>query len=221
MAAVLAFLGTFLLSLFVALLAGLQLADHFRATEKFIAVMLAIAAYTFASVVLLGITYSAARTRGAITAMAWLLALGACILVTVPDGLELYRGRRLEDFTIERKDVEVALQFLVPALLAVLLQWGFVRRRWLRAQGLEDLSRWPWFTTAIAGLAILNPVGLEWVEAALRRPADWSTRQFMALATMAAAAALIVPAFLEYYIRERLLRRRLGSPAGGTLSAAR
>ena len=107
----LAFLGTFLLTLFVALLAALQLADHFRATEKFIAVMLAIAAYTFASVVLLGITYSAARTRGAITAMAWLLAVGACILVAVPDGLELYRGRRLEDFTIERKEVEVALQF--------------------------------------------------------------------------------------------------------------
>ncbi len=42
MSAFLAFLGTFLLSLFVALLAALQLADYFAATEEFALVLMAL-----------------------------------------------------------------------------------------------------------------------------------------------------------------------------------
>jgi hypothetical protein len=217
----LAFIGTFLLSLFVALLAALQLSDHFRATDEFVAVMFAVTTFALAAIVLFAVTYAAARSKGAITAMAWLLLVGACVLVTVPDALALYRGRRLDELTFGLKDVQVMLGFLVPALLVVLVQWGLVRRRWLRVRGMEELSRWPWFTTAVAALAILNPIGLDWIEAGLRRPADWSLRQTQALGTIAAAVAVIVPAAVEYYIRDRMLRRRLNaSPDGAKLPAA-
>ena len=31
--------------------------------------------------------------------------------------------------------------------------------------GAEDLTRWPWVTTAVAGLVILNPFGLAFLQA--------------------------------------------------------
>ena len=58
----------------------------------------------------------------------------------------------------------------MPALLVVLMQWGLVRRRFLRATGADDLTLWPWLTTAAAGLAILNPIGLALVWMALNAP---------------------------------------------------
>jgi hypothetical protein len=219
MGAVLAFLGTFLLSLFVALLAGLQLADHFRATEEFVAVIILTVVYAVVAILLFALASASARTTRPLTALAWLLAAAAVLLVLVPNALG---GRRFQDFITSPRDRQIVLEFLLPVLLAVLVQWGLVRRRWLRTHRLEDLTRWPWFTTMVVGLAVLNPIGLDWIEAALRRPVDWPLRQTQALATIAAAVAVIVAAALEYYIRDRMLRRRTNpSPAGATLRATR
>jgi uncharacterized BrkB/YihY/UPF0761 family membrane protein len=58
------FFGILLLSQFVALLAGLQLADHFRATEEFIAVMMAIIVFALVAIVAFAIAYAfAPRVR--------------------------------------------------------------------------------------------------------------------------------------------------------------
>ncbi len=47
----------------------------------------------------------------------------------------------------------------------MLVQWGLVRRRWLRAAAEDDFTRWPWIATAVAGLVVLNPFGLAFLQA--------------------------------------------------------
>ena len=61
MSAFLAFLGTYLLSLFVALLAALQLADYFAATEEFALVLMALPVFVTVSMVAFGVASAAAR----------------------------------------------------------------------------------------------------------------------------------------------------------------
>ena len=56
-----AFIGTFLLSLFVAILAALQLADFFRASEEFILVLIAVQVFAFISILVFAVAYRAAK----------------------------------------------------------------------------------------------------------------------------------------------------------------
>ena len=101
---------------------------------------------------------------------------------------------------------------MIPALLAVLVQWGLVRRRWLRAAGEDDFTRWPWIATAVAGLVVLNPFGLAFLRATLQHSAADFMWEFTATVTGAGLAALLVMAWIECYIRDRILRRRLEAP---------
>jgi hypothetical protein len=214
-----AFLGTLLLSLFVALLAALQLADHFRATDDLVLVLVAIPALTFVILLCFAVTSAAARKARAFNIVAVLLALLAVGLVALPAFIEWRAGRSLRAAALDRSNLKLALELLVPLLLAILVQWGLLRRRWLRARGAEDLSRWPWVATTIGGLVVLNPVGLEFIHSALpalrRSPAEWP-QHVPAVAAAGAALALLVMAWIEYYIRGRMLRGRLavGAAAG-------
>jgi hypothetical protein len=209
MGAAFAYIGTFLLSLFVALLATLQLGDHFGAAGEFIVVLLAIPVFVMLSMVCFGITMAAARTAHAFNVVAVLLALLAIVLVALPVLIEWRAGGTLQSLVLDRNNIKLTLELIVPALIAVLIQWGLLRQRWLRAHGGEELSRWPWAATVIGGLVVLNPVGLDFIHAALRQsPTDW-LRQFAAMVTGAGAVALLVVAWIEYYIRGRVLRRRL------------
>ena len=97
----------------------------------------------------------------------------------------------------------------------MLVQWGLVRRRWLQATGEEDLTRWPWITTVVAGLAILNPFGLAIFAAALKRDptGDWlwhlSGRYRGGLWHDRRGRGA---GGIECYIRGRILRRREPAP---------
>jgi hypothetical protein len=217
MAAFFAFLGMLLLSLVVALIAALQLADFFQASEEFVLVIAMIAVYASASITVFAVGYVAARGARTINATAWALAALALAVVMLPRVVERIAEGSANPFTLEHAHAAVTLELLVPALLIVLVQWGLVRRRFLRAAGEEDLARWPWVTTVLAGLAILNPVGLAFVWSALRPSAtDW-LRDFTATVAAAAAGTLVVMALIECYIRGRMLRRRLAArlpPAG-------
>jgi hypothetical protein len=106
----------------------------------------------------------------------------------------------------------ITLELIVPALSAVLVQWGLVRRHWLRLHGEEELTRWPWVTTAVAGLVILNPIGLAFLGGTLNRSGGDLLWEFVATVTGAGLAALLVMAWIECYIRDRMLNRRLGAP---------
>jgi hypothetical protein len=216
MAAVIAFFGMLLLSLVVALLAAFQLGDFFRASEEFNLIITVIAIFASASIAAFAITYAVAKRLRAINAIALALALLALGLVALPRLVEQIAERSSNPFSVGTENGAITLELLGPALLVVLVQWGLVRRRWLRAAGEEDLSLWPWVTTVIAGLLILNPIGLALVWSALRRAStDW-LRDLATMIAAVAAGALVVMALVECYIRGRMLRRRLtaGSERG-------
>jgi hypothetical protein len=213
MGTVFAFLGTFLLSLFVALLAALQLVDYFLATEEFIAVLMAIVIFAIAAIVVFAVTYVAARSTRTFNIVVVILALLVLALVAAPGGLQWLADRSSNPFNMSAKDVQITLELLVPAIILVLVQWGLVRHRWLRARGLESLTLWPWVTTAVVGLAVLNPVGLAIVSAGPRDGhTDW-LRGFSPAATLVGLLLVVVAVVIECYIRMRMLRRRLGSAA--------
>ena len=209
MSAFLAFLGTFLLSLFVALLAALQLADYFAATEEFGLVLIAL--LVFVTICLLAFVAANvwARQPRVFNAVAAGLALLAFIPLAFPALVKTAADRSTNPFSIAIENTAVALEFIVPALVAVLVQWGLVRRRWLRLRGEDDLSLWPWIATMVGGLAILNPYGLDVIGQAISyRPTNW-LRDMVRTIALGGVAALLAMVFLETYIRGRMLRRRL------------
>jgi hypothetical protein len=224
MAAVFAFLGMLLLSLVVALLAALQLGDFFRAGEEFVPILTVIAIFAAAAIVVFAIAHAVAKRLRAINAIAAALSLLALALAALPSLVERIAERLSDPFAVAPGNTAVALELLVllvPLLLVVLVQWGLVRRRWLRAAGEEDLSRWPWVTTVIAGLSILNPFGLALVASALQQSASDFMRPYFAAVAAAVIAALVVMAAVECYIRGRILRRRLAAslpPKGGEVA---
>jgi hypothetical protein len=196
-----------LLSLVVALLAVLQLGDFFQAGGEIGLVILAVSGFAVLSLSLFALVYAVARRAGALTAAALFLVLIALIPMAMPGLVQAIAGRSA---------LPLALELTVPALIAVLVQWGLVRRRWLLAAGEDDLSRWPWITTVAAGLVVLSPFGLTFLADTLKHSPTDSTWEFTATVTAAVLGALLVMAWIECYIRERILNRRMaagGAPA--------
>jgi len=211
MAATFAFLGTFLISLVVALLAAFLIGDYFKTGDEFILVVLALTIFIAAAIVAAAIGSAVAKRVQTLNWVAFALAAAAFAPVSTPRLVEWIAARSSNPHSVGIENSYLTLEILIPALLAVLVQWGLARRHWLRARGFEDLARWPWLTTAIASLAALNPIGLTVIASLLERsPANFMWRYF-AMAAAAAAAALIAMALVECYIRGRILRRRLAA----------
>ena len=207
MAGFFALVGVLAVSLVVGLLAALQLADFFRATDELVIIIGANALFAIAAIAVFAATAAQARQASAINAAAGLLALLAGALAFLPRFVQWIADHSTNPFTIGVENIHIMLELLVPMLLIVLVQWGLVRRRWLRAGGEPDFTRWPWVTTAVAGLVILNPLGLAIVSSALQRsPTDFMW-PLMAQAAAAAALLVVVMAAIECYIRGRILRR--------------
>lgn len=212
MADVFAFVGMLLISMVVALLAALQLGDFFNANDEFGLVILGVVAFTILALAVFALMYAATRRAGALTLAALILAAVALVPVGLPGLVQTIANRSTNPFTIGVENSHIALELVVPALLAVLVQWGLVRRRWLRTHGAEDLTRWPWITTAVAGLVVLNPFGLAFLQGTLSRSGGDVMWEFTATVTGAVLGALLVMAWIECYIKERMLNRRLEAP---------
>jgi hypothetical protein len=195
----LAFLGILLLSLVVALLAALQLGDFFNAGGELGLVILTVAGFTVVIAAVFALTYAVTPRASMLTAAALVLALCTFTPIALPGLVRAITGT---------ENIQITLELIVPALIAVLVQWALVRRRWLRAAGEDDLTRWPWITTVVAGLAILNPFGLTFLQATLQHAPSDATWQFTATVTAGGLAALLVMAWIECYIRDRMLNRR-------------
>src|SRR5437764_14217370 len=169
MAAVCAFLGMLLISMLVALLAALQLGDFFSASGEFGLVILGVVAFTVFALAVFALAYAVTRRAGVLTAVAVILAIVALAPAALPGLIQKIADRSQNPFTVGVENTYITLELIVPALLAVLVQWGLVQRRWLRAHGDEELSRWPWITTAVAGFVSLNPFGLAFLQGTLNR----------------------------------------------------
>ncbi len=213
MAAVFAFLGMLLISMLVALLAALQLGDFFNASGEFGLVILGVVAFTIVALAVFALAYRVTRRAGVLTVVAVVLGIVALAPVALPGLVQKIADRSHNPYTVGVENTYITLELIVPALLAVLVQWGLVRRRWLRTHGDEELTRWPWVTTAVAG-ARRSSIRSAWrfSQGTLNRSGGDLLWEFVATVTGAALAALLVMAWIECYIRERMLNRRLGAP---------
>jgi hypothetical protein len=221
MAAVFAFLGMLLLSMVVALLAVLQLGDFFNANDEFILVIAGVMAFTVVSQAVFALAYATARSAPLLTVVAILLAVLALAPLLLPGLIQKIADHSTNPGTVGIENTYIAIELIAPALMAVLVQWGLVRRRWLRTAGADDLGRWPWIATAVAGLVILNPLGLTFLGSTLRHSPTDLLWELTATITAGVLCALLVAVWIECYIRDRMLRRRAASavpPAGRQLS---
>jgi hypothetical protein len=207
MATAFAFLGMLLVSMLVALLAVLQLGDFFLANDEFILVIAGVAAFTILSLAVLAIAYAVTPNAGLIAGVALVLAIVAVAPVALTGLIARIADRSTNPYTLGVEKTAITLELLIPALLAVLVQWGLVRRRWLRSVGESDLTRWPWFTTVVAALVILNPFGLAYLQSTLQHSATDSLWALTASITAGVLCALLIAAWIECYIRDRILNR--------------
>ena len=205
--------ATLIVSLVVALLAALQLGDFFRAGDELLAVLIAVAGFAVLSITILATGYRLANRPRTLSAIAGGLALAATALALWPGTVERIVARSGAPLPAGFERSAIALELLVPALLAVLVQWGLVRRRFLHAPGVDDLTLWPWLTTAAAGLAILNPIGLALVWMALKAPSADALKDVATTVTAAGAAVLVVMGAIECYIRGRRRSRDRWEPS--------
>jgi uncharacterized membrane protein len=203
MATALAFLGMWLLSLVVAVLAALQLGDFFGSGDELAAAIIAVTAEASISLGMLAVGYRFARRASLLDAIAFCIAMVAVALALWPGGAEALASQPAAGHN------SLIVETLLPVLLAVLIQWGLLRQRWLRTAGEVDISQWPWLSTMSACVLALNPLGLALISTALHAaprelPADLAT----ALVT-GTACALVVAGAIECYIRWHIQRRRL------------
>jgi hypothetical protein len=213
MAEVFAFLGILLMSLVVALLAIFQLVDFLDANSEILLVVSCVTIFAALSLAVFSVAYTRVKRAQIFNGVAIALALTAVIAVRATGFVAWVSAHSSDPSRADSGHAAVALELLLPMLLAVLVQWGLVRRRWLRATGDEDLTLWPWITTAAAGLAILNPVGLALVSAIFRYVASGMAGSLSATIAAAGAGVVVVTACIECYIRGRILRRRLAAHA--------
>jgi hypothetical protein len=221
MAAVFAFLGMLLLSMVVALLAVLQLGDYFHANDEFILIIAGVMAFTVASQAVFVVTYAAARQTFVLAIVAILLAVLALAPLVLPGLIQKIADRSTNPGTVGIENTYITIELIVPAIAAVLVQWGLARRRWLRSRGVDDMGRWPWITTGVAGLVILNPLGLAFLGTTLKHSPSDFLWEFFATVTAGVLCTLLVAVWIECYIRDRMLRRRAASAvpaAGGQVS---
>jgi hypothetical protein len=208
MASVFAFLGMLLISLLVALLAALQLGDFFLANDEFVVVIAIVAAFAPLAMAVFAIGYRRARDTRLLNWLALVLALVALTPVALPGGIRLIASLSTNPYTVGVENTYITLELVIPALLAVLVQWGLVRRRWLRTSGEKELAHWPWITTGIGCLVILSPIGLAFVGGTLKHAGGDFMWPLIATMTGSALGLLLVMTAVECYIRERMLRRR-------------
>jgi hypothetical protein len=218
MAAFVAFVGTLLLSLVVSLIAGLQLGDFFGSGDEFLPVLGYLLMFGTATLVIFAIGYRLAPSFRALNLLAFALAMLALAAPATPGMVHRIAEQSTNPYAVGIERTYIKIELLVPALLAVLVQWGLIRHRWLRVRGQEELTLWPWMTTAVAGLAILNPLGLTFLTAAITHSTADLLWQPVAIGTSGVLAALLVMAVFECYIRSRKLARRptAGAPEAGS-----
>jgi len=206
--------GTLALSLLAALAAAAQFVDHFWYGEDFglfvppIAVFVLVAAATF------GIAYARARSSRLFGVVAIALAIAALALVAMPFLAEYVAAQsKNPEVVLRPRSAKIRTVLLVPMLLAVAVQWWFMRRRWLQARGLEHRTAWPWITTIAACVVMLSPIGIAILDAAVTQSVtDW-LRGLWLMVALAFGGIVVLAGLVEWGVRVRRQRRSL-APQG-------
>lgn len=208
MTAVPAFLGIWLMSLLVAQLAALQLGDFFRANNEFPVIMLTLFVFGTVTMPIFGAAYAWARQVRILHWTAIVLALFAFAPFFTPRFIQRIADHSTNPHTVGIENKHIVVELVIPGVLSVLTQWGLVRRRWLRVSGDDDFTLWPWLTTVVGGIVVLNPLGLAFLKSAIWPSGGDLLTDLFRLIVQIAVSALVVMALIECYIRSRRLRRR-------------
>jgi hypothetical protein len=203
------FIAALVISLLVAFVAGQMIAMTFGLTEEYIAVMFGYVIFALVAIALFAVTYPLARKARAFNWTALGLALLLAVLSLLPNAIEAVQSRGSSPYNLG-KDHEVVLALLVPGLLLILVQWGQVRRRWQSLREPDGAwTCWPWATTVVGAIAVLNPLGLEILKSAFSSSGGDMLRGLWLMITLAAGVALVIGAIIEYRIRLRAHRARV------------
>jgi hypothetical protein len=193
------------LSFLAALGAATQLSSHFGFYENLGLLIVPITGFACVALAAFGLAAARSRGSGALGAVAAGLAIVALLLVVLPGLVDQIAGRsRVLEVVLRGRDGKLRLALLIPMLLVILIQWRVVRRGWFGATA--PAGTWPWITTILACVVILNPLGLEILIAAIeQRTTDWLRELWRAVA-LAGAGVLLLIALVEWRIRSRRLR---------------
>jgi hypothetical protein len=121
------FLAALLLSLLVSGGVGVQLAIYWNAKEEFIAVLVMITAFALIAIVTFAIAYSVAKASRMLHRAAVFLVVALLIMTGALVALVWHAAGPVK---IAPADITTLIEFLVPALLTILIQWALIARRW-------------------------------------------------------------------------------------------
>ena len=201
--------AAFVLSLLAALGAAAQLADYYWYGEDFSLFVMPITVFAAASAAAFGVAGATVGGAGGLRNVALGLAALALALTLLPGTRRRDRAPSTNPSLVLRAhDRLIATAFLLPALIAIVIQWRLVRRGWLRARGRDHATAWPWITFIVACVVVLNPLGLAIFGSAITQSTtDWLRGLWLTVA-LGIAAVLVLSGLLEWRIRGRKLRAR-------------
>jgi hypothetical protein len=210
----LTFAGALVLSLLAALTAAAQFVDYFWYGEDLDLFVAPISGFALVAVAIFGVVYARAGTSRIFALVAIGLAIVALLPVAAPFLVEhIAVQSKNPDLSLRGRDEQIRTTLLIPMLIAIVIQWWFVRRGWMRARGLDHTTAWPWITTIGAIVVALTPIGLAILGAATAQsPTDWFRGLWLVVALCFAGIVALAGA-VEWWLRVRRLRRK-GAPQG-------
>ncbi len=116
MAAAFAFLGIWLISLVVALLAALQLGDFFGANNEFGLVILGVMGFTVFALLVFALAYAMARRAAVLAFVALALAAIALAPAALPGLIQTIADRSTNPYTVGIENTSITLELVIPAL---------------------------------------------------------------------------------------------------------
>jgi hypothetical protein len=209
-----AFAVAFALGLAAASFAAWQLSTSFRSLDEIYLVEFAIGVFAAISALAFAAVF---RTRGSERALgitALVLAVAALSFSGFPRWMDLVDSLQTDPYIDgPGRNAQIVVEFLVPALIAEIIIWRIALREWRKSRGADARTSWPWFTIAFGAALIFNPLGLDYLSAAIRQsPSDWLAG-FSLLVSICAAGLLLILALIEYAVRARLRRSSVKAEA--------
>ena len=114
MAAAFAFLGIWLISLVVALLAALQLGDFFGANNEFGLVILGVMGFTVFALLVFALAYAMARRAAVFAFVALALAAIALTPAALPGLIQTIADRSTSPYTVGIENTSITLELVIP-----------------------------------------------------------------------------------------------------------
>jgi hypothetical protein len=135
---VLIFIVVYKLSLLAAFAAGRQIAAYFFFQDEFTAVLIALGIFSAVAIAAFAAAYVLAPRVRLLGYVALALAVIAIVIEELPALAEAFAKRSTNPAMIgSTQDNAIAATMLIPAAVMLLIQWAFIRRRWLVARGVE------------------------------------------------------------------------------------